>query len=187
MTTTPNAPAQASTTGPVTSGPAGPDAARPGGTPAAAADPAATDEMLPSQPVGYWSGHAHRAVIGHIRDAMARIDVSQPLWWTLNRVQRAGDRATRPVVIGDLTGFTDGPDDVPRAIDQLLHRGWLAEDPAGRLTVTGTGRTAMAEIKQLVDDLRTEIHQGVSDEDYVTTLRVLRRMADNIAAARAGR
>ncbi|MFG2892388.1 hypothetical protein [Streptomyces sp. NPDC048248] len=29
--------------------------------------------------------------------------------------------------------------------------------------------------------LRTEIHEGIPDEDHVTALKVLRRMTDNIA------
>ena len=48
------------------------------------ADPAAPDDALATQPIGYWSGLAHRAVIGRIRDEMARIDVTQPQWWTVN-------------------------------------------------------------------------------------------------------
>ncbi len=48
------------------------------------ADPAAPDDALATQPIGYWSGLAHRAVIRRIRDEMARIDVTQPQWWTVN-------------------------------------------------------------------------------------------------------
>ncbi|AZM90411.1 MULTISPECIES: MarR family winged helix-turn-helix transcriptional regulator [Streptomyces] len=151
---------------------------------AAPADPAATDEMLPSQPIGYWSGVAHRAVIGHIRDAMARVDVTQPQWWTLNRVQRADGPLPRETVLADLAESADTPHDVPRAVDQLIHRGWLDSYGNGELlTVTDTGREAIERIRELVTALRTEIHEGITDEEYVAALRVLRRMADNVRAA----
>lgn len=151
---------------------------------AAPADPAATDEMLPSQPIGYWSGVAHRAVTGHIRDAMARVDVTQPQWWILNRVQRADGPVPRATVVADLAESADGPHDIRRAVDQLVHRGWLTAD-GERLTVSGAGLEAMGRIRELVTGLRAEIHEGVTDEEYVTALRVLRRMTDNVKAATA--
>nr|CAK50988.1 conserved hypothetical protein [Streptomyces ambofaciens]CAK51226.1 conserved hypothetical protein [Streptomyces ambofaciens] len=39
----------------------------------APADPTTPDDMPATQPIGYWSGLAHRAVTRHPRDAMARI------------------------------------------------------------------------------------------------------------------
>lgn len=44
----------------------------------APANPAATDDMLATQPIGYWSGLAHATVARHLRDAMAKLDVTQP-------------------------------------------------------------------------------------------------------------
>ncbi|MFD7895262.1 MarR family transcriptional regulator [Streptomyces sp. NPDC059743] len=145
----------------------------------ASADPDATDDMLSGQPIGYWSGVAHKAVIKHIRDAMARMDVSQPQWWTLNRVDAAGDGPTREEVAGQLTSVADSPDETRRAVDQLLHRGRLGIDTGQRLYLTDSGRAAKARIKQLVTDLRAEIHDGITDEEYVAALKVLRRMIHN--------
>lgn len=71
----------------------------------APADPGATDEMLATQPIGYWSGLAHAAVTRHLRDAMARID--------------------------------------------------------------------------LATEVRTVVHEGISEEEYVAALKVLRRMVAN--------
>ncbi|MCZ2527036.1 hypothetical protein [Streptomyces sp. HB2AG] len=61
----------------------------------APADPGATDDMPATRPVGYRSGLVHAAVTRHLRDAMARIDVAQPQYWVLNRVNggAAGARA----------------------------------------------------------------------------------------------
>ncbi|MFJ3163022.1 MarR family transcriptional regulator [Streptomyces kanasensis] len=152
----------------------------------AVADPHASDAELAAQPVGYWSGAAHRAVITHLRDSMARLDVTQPQWWSLNRVLVAGDEGVpRAAVAVQLAEVADGPREVPRALDQLLHRGWIAADAAGALRMTDAGREAHARIKRLVTRLRSEIHEGVPDEEYVTALRVLRRMAANAAAASA--
>ncbi|MHC3390397.1 MarR family winged helix-turn-helix transcriptional regulator [Streptomyces lavendulocolor] len=148
----------------------------------APADPAVTDAELASQPIGYWSGVVHKAVITHIRDAMARVDLTQPMWWTLNRVD-AGGHVTREVVATGLAGVADTPYDGSRAVDHLLHRGWLRLDDDEGLHLTDEGRAAKARIKELVTGIRARIHDGITDEEYVAALRVLRRMADNVAAA----
>ncbi|WP_433545607.1 MarR family winged helix-turn-helix transcriptional regulator [Streptomyces sp. CA-294286] len=141
------------------------------------ADPSAADADLASQPVAYWTGIASNAVKNLLRDSMARYDVTQPQWWVLNRVDAAP--ATRPEVIAALADVADNPYDISRVIDQLLHRGWLAADPQDRLSLTESGRAGKAEIKQLVTRLRAQVHEGVSDEEYVAALKVLRRMTAN--------
>ncbi|MFF3333597.1 MarR family winged helix-turn-helix transcriptional regulator [Streptomyces sp. NPDC002888] len=145
----------------------------------ATADPDPDDDLLAAQPIGYWSGVVHRAVTRRIRDATARMDVAQPQWWTLNRVD-VGGRPTREQVAAQLRDVTDGPYEIPRVVDQLLHRGWLDVDGDRRLHVTGAGREAKARITELVTSLRAEVHRGIPDEDYVTTLRVLRTMIHNL-------
>lgn len=149
------------------------------------ADPAVTDDALAAQPIGYWSGAAHQAVINHIRDAMARLDVTQPQWWTLNRVDSGGEPPTREEVVSHLAEVADGPHDVSRVVDQLLHRGWLDADADGWLGLTDDGRAAKARIKTLVTEVRTEVHDGIADDEYVIALKVLCRMIDNVRRAGA--
>ncbi|MER5553815.1 MarR family winged helix-turn-helix transcriptional regulator [Streptomyces sp. NPDC002793] len=145
----------------------------------APADPAATDELLATQPVGYWSGLAHAAVTRHLRDAMARIDVTQPQYWVLNRVH-GGPAASREEVVTQLTPLTDGPHDIARVIDQLLHRGWLRSGDGQRLYLTDDGEAARVRLRELATDVRAEVHRGISDAEYVAALKVLRTMVANI-------
>ncbi|WP_430781553.1 MarR family winged helix-turn-helix transcriptional regulator [Actinoplanes sp. G11-F43] len=144
------------------------------------ADPYASEQALSAQPVGYWAGAVHKAVVGRLRDAMAGIDVTQPQWWVLTRVD-AGD-FTRDQVAAQLAEVADGPSEVPRAIAQLEHRDWIAADDNGRLRMTDAGRAAQGRIRVLVGDLRTRIHEGISDEEYVVALKVMRRMIANASA-----
>ena len=146
----------------------------------ATADPSAAEEALAAQPIGYWSGAVHKAVVTRLRDAMATMDVTQPQWWTLTRVD-AGGGLTRVDVTTQLGDVADSPHEVPRAIDQLLHRGWIAAGDAGRLHLTDAGRAAQGRIRELVAGLRAEIHDGIPDEEYVAALKVLRRMIANSA------
>lgn len=152
----------------------------------APADPNAPDGDLAAQPVGYWSGVAPRAVTRRLRDAMASVDITQPLWWTLNRLVAAGrDGATREALTAGLAPLADDPDEVPRVPQRLLHRGWATEDAAGVLRPTDAGLAAHARVRKLVAEVRARLHEGVPDEEYAAALRVLRRIARNAGAGGA--
>jgi DNA-binding MarR family transcriptional regulator len=150
-------------------------------TPQHSANPRAADADLASQPVAYWTGVASVAVKNLLRDSMARFDVTQPQWWVLNRVEATP--ATRTEVVEALADVAETPYDIPRVVDQLLHRGWLAADEEGRLSLTEQGRAGKSEIKGLVAGLRAQVHEGVTDEEYVAALKVLRRMTANARQA----
>ncbi|MFI0982318.1 MarR family winged helix-turn-helix transcriptional regulator [Streptomyces sp. NPDC021093] len=146
------------------------------------ADPQAADADLASQPVAYWTGVASNAVKNLLRDSMAHYDVTQPMWWVLNRVDAAP--TTRAEVVAALAEVADNPYDISRVVDQLLRRGWLFTDEGtGLLSLTDAGRAGKAEVKQLVNRLRAQVHEGVSDEEYVAALKVLRRMTANARQA----
>ncbi|MBB4781510.1 hypothetical protein BJY27_002471 [Streptomyces rapamycinicus] len=146
----------------------------------APADPAATDDMLATQPIGYWSGLAHAAVTRHLRDAMARVDVTQPQYWVLNRVNGGSVAPSREEVVIQLTPLVDGPHEIARVIDQLFHRGWLRTDAGQRLQLTDAGEAARVRLRELVTELRAVVHEGISDVEYVAALKVLRRMVTNV-------
>ncbi|GAA2786564.1 hypothetical protein GCM10019017_34720 [Streptomyces showdoensis] len=151
----------------------------------APADPAATDAALASQPIGYWSGLAHAAVTRHLRDAMARIDVTQPQYWVLNRVHGGPEAPSRADAVAQLTPLADGPDEIGRVVDQLVHRGWLRTDADQRLHLTDEGEAARLRLRALVTELRAVVHEGIGDEEYVAALKVLRTMIANVEGAGA--
>jgi len=148
----------------------------------APADPAAADEMLANQPIGYWAGLVHEAVTRRLRDAMAKVDVTQPQYWVLNRVTGGPTPPSREEVIAQLSPLAGGPHEIPRVVDQLLHRGWLTIDPEQHLHLTDAGEAARIRLRALATELRAEVHQGISDEEYVAALKVLRTVIANVEA-----
>lgn len=92
--------------------------------------------MLATQPIGYWSGLAHATVTRHLRDAMAKLDVTQPQYWVLNRVNGGPAAPSREEVVAQLTHLADGPHEIARVVDQLLHREWLRIDDGQLLHLT---------------------------------------------------
>lgn len=73
---------------------------------------------------------------------MARIDVTQPRYWVLNRVYGGPAAPSREEVVAQLTPRADGPYEIARVIDQLFHRGRLRSDAGQRPQLTDAGEAA---------------------------------------------
>ncbi|MFH8488204.1 MarR family winged helix-turn-helix transcriptional regulator [Streptomyces longisporoflavus] len=139
-----------------------------------------SDEDLIDQPIGYWASAAGEAVVHHIRTMLAEAGLTQPQWWILNQIV-AEDGRDKEAVIGTLRGYLSiGDGALHHDIGALHDRGLLTEDIRGRLRITDEGRRLRDETAARQQKTRAEIHEGISDEEYVRTLKVLQRMIHNV-------
>ncbi|AQS68277.1 MarR family winged helix-turn-helix transcriptional regulator [Streptomyces pactum] len=139
-----------------------------------------TDAELVRQPIGYWSWAAYKAVVTRTRAALAGIGTTQPQWWVLAQAAHAGTPKSRDEISRLLRNYLDtGPESMEAEIDATLTNGWTAQTPEGHLTLTPEGRAFYEEAAALQDELWTERHAGISDEEYLTTVKVLQRFIHN--------
>ncbi|MFE9450181.1 MarR family winged helix-turn-helix transcriptional regulator [Streptomyces sp. NPDC006739] len=139
-----------------------------------------SDTDLIKQPIGYWSWAAHKAVIARTRAALAEIGITQPQWWALAQVARADTVKTRDEVSRLLQNYLDaGPETMESEIDTIIAQGWITEDAEGCLGITAEGGAFYDKAAALQDQLWAERHAGISDEEYLTTLKVLQRFIHN--------
>lgn len=139
-----------------------------------------SDTDLIKQPIGYWSWAAYKAVVARTRAALAGIGTTQPQWWVLAQVAGADTVRTRDEVSRLLRNYLDtGPETMESEIDAVVAQGWITEDAEGRLGITAEGRAFHDKAAALQDELRAERHAGISDEEYLTTLKVLQRFIHN--------
>jgi hypothetical protein len=138
------------------------------------------DGELAGQPIGYWSWAAHKAVVGHIREALGRHGVTQPQWWVLAQLADAGDGRTREELTAVLGGYLDAGGLLDAEMDSVVARGWAEQDRAERLRITAEGAQLHGELARLQRTLRARIHDGIADEEYVQALKVLQRMIRNV-------
>ncbi|MGW0768575.1 MarR family winged helix-turn-helix transcriptional regulator [Streptomyces sp. NPDC002676] len=139
-----------------------------------------SDAELIKQPIGYWSWAAYKSVVTRTRGALAGLGATQPQWWVLAQVARAEDVRTRAEVTEVLRGYLDtGAETMEAEIDSTIANGWITEDAEGRLGITEAGRAFFEKAAALQDELWAERHAGISDEEYLTTLKVLQRIIHN--------
>lgn len=69
-------------------------------------------------------------------------------------------------------------DDLDAESTVLIARGWLVRD-GDRLRITEAGKSARVTIAGRIPAIRTLIHDGIDEADYVTTIKVLQRLIQN--------
>jgi DNA-binding MarR family transcriptional regulator len=138
------------------------------------------DAELIQQPIGYWSWAAFKAVVSRTQAALAELGTTQPQWWVLAQVARADTARFRPEVSRLLENYLDtGSEAMEGEIDRTIAQGWITEDSEGRLSITEEGRAFYDKAAALQGELWAERHAGISDEEYLTTLKVLQRFIHN--------
>ncbi|MFF9644306.1 MarR family winged helix-turn-helix transcriptional regulator [Kitasatospora aureofaciens] len=139
-----------------------------------------SNDELVKQPIGYWSWAAYKAVVSRTRGALAELGTTQPQWWVIAQLARAEAPRTRDDVCAVLRDYLDtGQDTVETEIDATVERGWVTESAGGRLQLTAGGRTFFDKVAAVQGELWAERHAGISDEEYLTTLKVLQRFVHN--------
>ncbi|SES48355.1 hypothetical protein [Actinokineospora terrae] len=109
------------------------------------------------RPIGYWV----KELDGQLERAFERElgDVTRREWQVLNA----------------LPGDT-GPFDGAEALRSVRRRGWVEGD-----RLTPAGERAKAELAARVARVRQAVTDGISEQDYLTTVRTLERMVRNLA------
>ncbi|AUA08957.1 MarR family winged helix-turn-helix transcriptional regulator [Streptomyces solisilvae] len=139
-----------------------------------------SDAELLRQPIGYWSWAAYKAVVTRIQSTLAEIGTTQPQWWVLAQIANADTAKTRGEVSRLLRNYLDsGADVMESEIDATIARGWITEDAEGRLGITAEGRAFYDKAAALQGELEAERRAGISDEEYLTTMKVLQRFIHN--------
>ncbi|MBZ4019123.1 MarR family winged helix-turn-helix transcriptional regulator [Streptomyces purpurogeneiscleroticus] len=138
-----------------------------------------SDTELIRQPIGYWSWAASHAVVTRIRGALAELGISQPQWWVLNQVAPAPDGRSRGEVTEMLKGYLEVDGALEEEIDTTVARGWITQDADATLRITPEGSALYAKAAALQERLWTERHEGITDEEYLITLKVLQRFIHN--------
>lgn len=118
------------------------------------------------RPIGYWLRELDRRIEDAFVATLDGAGLRRRHWQVLNG-------------LGPHDPFW-GPGERPyeEVVADLAARGWVAPDG----TLTPSGETARAAVAADVAAVRRRVAEGVPDEDYLTTVRTLARMVDNLTA-----
>lgn len=139
-----------------------------------------TKPMQPpkNQPIGFWTVRAGEAVRERTQGALGEIGVAQAEWWLLHQLSLRPDGIDRDETIEKI-GHNDTPEAIVDAIVSAEEKGWLIES-GSQLTSTDAGVDKFREMSELQRQLQDERMQGISEDDFITTIRVLQRTIENV-------
>ncbi|WZH35512.1 MAG: MarR family winged helix-turn-helix transcriptional regulator [Microbacterium enclense] len=139
-----------------------------------------TPAMQPAsrQPLGFWTVRAGEAIGARTRAALAELGVTQPEWWVLHQLSLHPDGMDRIRMV-DTIGPNETPAEIEAAIDSAQAKGWLAQR-SNMLRSTAAGTEVFVRCAAAQADLQAERMQGISDEDFTTTIQVLQRTIENV-------
>lgn len=143
-----------------------------------------SDAELAGQPAAYWTGLAYEALIAYTREQQVAKGYTQPQYWLLrnlseNDLSPDGEGMTVSELREAMASYIRPEDDLAVEAEVLVERGWLTRDAENRLWLTEEGERARLDLKRNAPAIRAALHEGIADADYVTTLKVLRRMIRN--------
>ncbi|MFE6980036.1 MarR family transcriptional regulator [Streptomyces griseus] len=149
-----------------------------------------SDAELAGQPAAYWTGVAYEALITYTRARQAEKGYTQPQFWLLrhlsaNDISPDGEGMTLPELQQAMASYIRPEDDLAVEAEALVERGWLNRDTGGRLWLAEAGEQARVDLARNAPAIRAALHEGISDADYVTTVKVLQRLIRNAGGTAA--
>ncbi|GAA0289082.1 hypothetical protein GCM10010302_29260 [Streptomyces polychromogenes] len=143
-----------------------------------------SDAELAGQPAAYWTGVAYEALIAFTRARQAEKGYTQPQFWLLrnlsvNDISPDGAGMTAAGLRTAMASYIRPEDDLEAEAGVLVGRGWLTRDAEDRLWLTEEGERARVALSRNAPAIRAALHEGIDDADYVTTLKVLRKLIAN--------
>jgi DNA-binding MarR family transcriptional regulator len=132
------------------------------------------------RPIGYWLKEVDRLIEERFGRLLAEERLTRRHWQALNTI------AAGPVRTADVdAALAPFEPTVTPVVDELVARGWVARTGV-TVELTEEGRAAHATVSERVSASRKALTEGISAEEYASTVNVLERMAGNLRAATTG-
>lgn len=134
-------------------------------------------------PIGYWLKRLDGAIDGALASTLAAEGLARRHWQTLNFLHEGPSDG--PGLAEALRPFWgQGAVTLDEVLSDLERRALVVDDE-GRYALTATGRSTRARIAEKVDVTRSQLVDGVTREEYLATVQVLRRMTANLEGTTA--
>ena len=141
-----------------------------------------TQPKKPHLPIGYWIKKADELLTERINEVQRANGLTRTEWQILNSLHETSG-ATKAEIVELLRPFASAAA-LEATVDQLIQRGLVEAQQSGsaRVQLTAQGRDLHARALEVQQSIRRQAVQGITDADYVTTVRVLQQIVENLSA-----
>lgn len=130
------------------------------------------------KPLGWWLRHVHELLESSMAQVLEAESLTRRHWQVLNTIS-LGARTSADVDT-TMSPFVAEEGSMAPKISDLRERGWVTE--GDDFTLTDEGRAAHTRVEERVQTFRSVVTHGISDDDYVTTVKTLEQCAANLEA-----
>jgi hypothetical protein len=139
--------------------------------------------MTDTRPIGFWLKLVDRLIDEQFARTLEEHGVTRRQWQLMNVL--ANGPASVEQLDAEVAPFLQpATDDSPAEtsvehLTELIESAWVDATPTG-YELTERGRSSLARLEAVVAEQRTVVTAGVSEDEYLATVRVLERMAQNL-------
>lgn len=152
--------------------------------------------MSAPRPIGFWLALVDRLIDERVGHTLDEHGVTRRQWQLLSilatepttgeQLSAAIRPFSRPDAAGAITdagvgvGAAPGePETAAENLDELIESEWVVFDDE-RYDLTPRGHTLFQKLRDVLDESRGRVADGVAPDDYETTVATLERMASNL-------
>lgn len=137
------------------------------------------------RPIGYWLKEADKSISAAVNKNLEQYELTRFHWQVLNTVYTK-EEATKEDILNLLKNFFDSSH-LSDILNDLTKKNWLTKEKnsASGITMiqmTGEGKAAFTEISATQQRTRMQLFQGITNEEYETTIKVLKQLIDNASS-----
>jgi DNA-binding MarR family transcriptional regulator len=136
-----------------------------------------------SLPIGYWLKRVDNLLNEQIDKLHVDSKITRSDWQVLNLLSEMGS-GSKQQIFESMQTFVD-PAQLEKILSGLVERGWIGESVASERAIpafqlTEEGKRQHQQLLARQKEVRQRAVQGISEEEYVTVIQVLQRMASNL-------
>ncbi|WP_124727471.1 MarR family winged helix-turn-helix transcriptional regulator [Staphylospora marina] len=136
------------------------------------------------KPIGWWLKEADRAITRFSAKKLQELGLNRFQWQVLNVLREQGPVPARKIH-EQVKLFVDEPS-FAEMLRRFAGQGWIhlsdEQDPMDQmLSLTPEGEKAHAAAWEKQRQVRERLMEGISDEEYLTVIRVLQKITENLS------
>ncbi|MEU5103490.1 MarR family winged helix-turn-helix transcriptional regulator [Streptomyces sp. NPDC021354] len=135
------------------------------------------------KPIGYWLKRLDGLIEADFERTLSDSGLVRRHWQVLNTLAE-GPKSRVELTAALRPFWGEGAVTLDEVLGDLERRGWVAREGAeGPYALTPPGVEGHAAVAERIGAARRRITDGVTDDEYLATVGVLRRMAENLEGA----
>ncbi|MFF2447796.1 MarR family winged helix-turn-helix transcriptional regulator [Neobacillus sp. NPDC058068] len=134
------------------------------------------------KPIGYWLKEADKSISAKVNKNLEQYNLTRLHWQVLNTVYEK-DEITKEAIFDLLRNFVD-ESYLSEILNNFTLKNWMnqlknSESGTTLIQMTEEGKVAFTEILSTQQKTRMQLFQGITNEEYEITVKVLKQLIDN--------